>query len=95
MYAGLFTTSMPTTKIIQYLKTHGESLDTRIAEATGLPLATTHLHLAELTVQNQIMSCHTIKFEKGKKIEGISCRLTGFTPKAKPGAKPKVQLKLS
>jgi hypothetical protein len=31
----------------------------------------------------------------GKKIEGTNYRIAGFIPKAKPGAKSKVQLKLS
>lgn len=82
-------------EILQYLKLNGEKLDTEIAEAIGLPLAKTHLHLSELTAKGEVMSCLSIKFEKGQKIEGIRCRLVGFAPKAKPGAKPKVQLKLS
>ncbi|OGT01233.1 MAG: transcriptional regulator [Gallionellales bacterium RIFCSPLOWO2_02_58_13] len=76
-------------EILQYLKTNGEQLDTDIAKATGIPLAKTHLYLAELATQRQIMVCHSIRFEGGKKIEGISCRLTGFIPKEKTGAKPK------
>jgi len=82
-------------EIIQYLKTHGERLDTEIAEAVGIPLAKTHAHLSELTSKGEVMSCLSIKFEKGQKIERISCRLVGFVPKAKPGAKPKTHLKLS
>jgi hypothetical protein len=82
-------------EILQYLKLHGERLDTEIAAATGIPLAQTHRHLAELTSKGEVMSCLSIKFEKGKKIEAISCRLVGFSVKSKPGAKPKVQLKLS
>lgn len=82
-------------EILQYLKTHGERLDTEIAEAVGIPLEKTHIHLSELTAKGQVMSCLSIKFEKGKKIEGIRCRLVGFTPKVKPGAKPRTQLKLS
>ena len=78
-------------EILQYLKAHGESLDTKIAEVTGITLAKTRAHLAELAAQREIMVCDSIRFEKGKEIRGLSCRLTGFTPKAKP----KVQLKLS
>ena len=80
---------------LQYLKTHGESLDTKIAVATGISLAQAHLHLSELATKGEIIACHSIRFENGKKIEGISCRIAGFTPKAKPGAKSKAQLKLS
>jgi len=86
---------MPTTQILQYLKTHGEKLDTEIADAAGIPLTKTRLYLAELAAKREIMVCDSIRFEKGKEIRGISCRLSGFIPKAKPGAKSKVQLKLS
>jgi hypothetical protein len=82
-------------EILLYLKTNGERLDTEIAEATGLSLAKVRVQLAELAAKGEIMACHSIKFEKGKKIEGISCRLAGFIPPAAPGRKSKSQLKLS
>jgi DNA-binding IclR family transcriptional regulator len=82
-------------EILQYLKTHGERLDTEIAEATGLTLAKVRTILAELAAKGEIMACHSTKFDKGKKIEGISCRLSGFIPPAAPGRKSKSQLKLS
>ncbi|MBI5436303.1 MAG: winged helix-turn-helix transcriptional regulator [Nitrosomonadales bacterium] len=82
-------------EILQYLKKHGERLDTEIAEATGISLANVHLHLSELAANGEIMACHLIRFEKGKKIEGISCRLAGYIPPAAPGRKSKAQLKLS
>jgi DNA-binding IclR family transcriptional regulator len=80
--------------ILKYLKTNGEKLDTEIAEAMDLTLAKARLQLAELSAQGEIMTCHTTRFEKGKKIEGVSCRLSGHIPKAAPGRKSKVQLKL-
>jgi DNA-binding IclR family transcriptional regulator len=86
---------MPSNKIIQHLKAHGEQLDSEIAAAVGLPLAQARILLSELAARGDVITCDTIKYEKGKKIEGISCRLAGFTPKAKPGAKSKVQLRLS
>ena len=82
-------------EILQYLKTHGERLDTEIAQATGIPLAKVHLYLSELAANKEIMVCHTTRFEKGKKIEGIICRLAGYIPPATPGRKSKAQLKLS
>lgn len=81
-------------EILKYLKTHGELLDTEIAEAMGLSLAKTRLQLAELSAEGEIMTCHIVRFEKGKKIEGTSCRISGHIPKAAPGRKSKVQLKL-
>jgi hypothetical protein len=37
-------------EILQYLKTHGERLDTEIAEATGISLTKVRLLLSELAV---------------------------------------------
>ena len=82
-------------EILQYLKNHGARLDTEIAVATGISLAKVHLHLSELTAKGEIMSCHLTRFEKGKQINGISCRLAGYIPPAAPGRKSKAQLKLS
>lgn len=82
-------------EIIKYLKLHGEKLDTEIAEAVGISLAKARLQLTELSASGEVITCHTTRFEKGKKIEGISCRLAGHIPKAAPGRKSKVQLKLS
>jgi hypothetical protein len=81
-------------EILQYLKKHGERLDAEIAEAAGLSLSKTRLHLAELAAKGEVMVCDSIRFEKGKKIEGIRCRLSGFIPPAKPGRKAKAQLTL-
>jgi DNA-binding IclR family transcriptional regulator len=86
---------MPTNQILQYLKAHGEKLDTELAVAIGIPLAKIRLQLSELSAKGEVITCDSIRFDKGKKTEGMSCRIAGFTPKAKPGAKSKVQLKLS
>jgi DNA-binding IclR family transcriptional regulator len=82
-------------EILQYLKMHGERSDTEIATATGIPLADAHLILSGLAAQGEIMSCLSTRFEKGEKIERIICRIAGYVPNAKPGAKSKVDLKLS
>ncbi len=82
-------------EILQYLKKNGEKLDIDIAAATGISLADVLIHLESLTAKGEIIACHLTKFEKGKKIEGISCRLAGYIPPAAPGRKSKAQLKLS
>lgn len=79
-------------EILQYLKKHGEQLDTEIAVATGVPLSVAHLFLSELAAKGEITVCRSIKFEKGKKVEGISCRLVGYIPQAAAGKKPRPQL---
>lgn len=82
-------------EILQYLKTHGERLDAEIAQATGQTVANVRKQLIELAAKGEIMSYQSTKFENGKKIEGIRCRVAGFVPPAAPGRKSKVQLKLS
>jgi hypothetical protein len=82
-------------EILQYLKKHGERLDSEIALATGTSLAKVRLQLSELSDKREIMTCHSIRFEKGKKIEGIRCRITGYIPPAAPGRKSKSQLQIS
>jgi len=81
--------------ILQYLKKFGDRLDTEIAVATGISLINVRHQLSELAAKGEIMTCHSIRFEKGKRIEGIRCRLAGYIPPAAPGRKSKAQLKLS
>jgi DeoR/GlpR family transcriptional regulator of sugar metabolism len=81
--------------ILKYLKTNGEQLDTDIAAAVGVSVANVRVQLAELAAKGEVMACHSIRYEKGKKIEGIKCRLAGYIPPAAPGRKSKSQLKLS
>jgi len=54
-------------EILQYLKKHGERLDAEIAEAAGLSLSKTRLHLAELAAKGEVMVCDSIRFEKARK----------------------------
>lgn len=81
-------------EILEFLK-NGEHLDSEIADVVCMPLASVRILLSELTAKGELMSCHSIRFEKGKKVEGMKCRLAGFNPPAKPGRKSKVQLRLS
>lgn len=82
-------------QILQYLKKHGERLDTDIAEATGISLASVRLQLAELAAKCEVVTCYSIRFNKGKKVEGTIYRIAGYAPPASPGRKSKAQLKLS
>lgn len=82
-------------EILQFLKKHGERLDKEIAAATGIPLAKVRLHLSELADKREVVMCRSIRFEKGRKVEGIACRLAGYIPPASPGRKSKALLKLS
>lgn len=75
--------------ILDYLKTTGERLDTEIAAATGLSLANVRSAAAELKARGAIMVCRSIRYQEGKEIEGLLCRISGYIPQAAPGRKPK------
>ncbi len=77
-------------EILQHLKKYGDQLDKEIAVATGISLTNVRLQLSELAAKGEIMVCSSIRFEKGEKVEGIRCRLSGYIPPAAPGRKPKV-----
>ena len=79
-------------EILQYLKKHGEQFDYEIAAATRTPLTKVRLYLSELSEKREVMTCYSIRYEKGKKIEGTRCRLSGYIPPAAPGRKSKAQL---
>jgi hypothetical protein len=70
-------------------KKNGEKLDAEIAEAAGLSLPKTRLHLAELAAKGKVVAYQSTRFEDGEKIVGIRCRLSGITPPAAPGRKSK------
>jgi len=76
-------------EILDYLKKNGEKLDSEIAVATGLSLTKVRAHLTELSDKREIMTCRSIKMEKGKEVVGIRCRLSGYIPPAAPGRKSK------
>jgi len=49
------------------------------------------LYLSELSKRGDIIACHTTRFTNGKKVEGMLCRVAGYTPSASPGRKPKAK----
>jgi transcription initiation factor IIE alpha subunit len=75
--------------ILDYLKTSGERLDSEIAAATGLSLAHVRNGVNDLRSRGAIMVCKSIRYQEGKEIEGILCRISGYIPQAAPGRKPK------
>lgn len=78
-------------KIHTYLKTRGEQLDSEIAAATRIPLEDARLYLSELSKRGDVIACHSTRFIKGEKIEGMLYRVSGYIPAASPGRKPKAK----
>lgn len=80
-------------EILEYLKLNGEQLDSEIAAATGISLANVRIGVSDLSARGDVMVCRSIRFKDGKQIDGMLCRVSGYTPPAAPGRKSKAQLK--
>ena len=77
------------TQILQYLKKHGQRLDTEIAKDTGIALATVRERVATLRASGDVITCDLTRFEEGKPIQAWICRVSGYTPPPAPGRKAK------
>ena len=77
------------TQILQYLKKHGQRLDTEIARDTGIALATVRQRVAMLRASGDVITCDLTRFEDGKPIQAWVCRVSGYTPPPAPGRKAK------
>ncbi len=57
----------------------------------SLPLATVRRGLAELSATGAVVMCSLTRYEDGKTIEALQCRLSGYVPKPAPGRKAQAQ----
>ena len=74
--------------ILQYLKEHGQKLDAEIAAAMRIPLAKVRTSLSDLSARGEISRCSVTRFNDGKPVERMLCRIMGTLPPATPGRKP-------
>lgn len=77
--------------ILQYLKKCGQLLDSEIASATGISLKNVRASLTELSVRGEISRCSVIRYNDGKPVEAMQCRISGYIPPAAPGRKPEIK----
>jgi len=80
--------TMHTAPILEHLKKHGQLLDLEIAAATGIPLPKVRTSLSDLSARGEISRCSVTRFDNGKPVEAILCRISGYVPKPAPGRKP-------
>jgi predicted ArsR family transcriptional regulator len=78
-------------QILQCLKKHGQRLDSEIASEMGLPIASVRQQLARLAATGAIVTCNLSRFEHGKRIDAMQCRVSGYFPPASPGRKAKAK----
>jgi predicted ArsR family transcriptional regulator len=82
---------MHTKTILHHLKKHGQQLDSEIATATGIPLSIIRSSLSELSMLGEISRCNVTRYNDGKPVEGMLCRIAGSIPRPAPGRKPGVK----
>jgi hypothetical protein len=78
------------TEILPCLKKYGQRLDLELAKETGVPLAEVRQRLAELSATGTIITCNLTRFEHGKRIDALLCRMSGWVPPPAPGRKAKL-----
>ncbi|MBI3371728.1 MAG: ArsR family transcriptional regulator [Betaproteobacteria bacterium] len=79
--------------ILKYLKEHGEQLDSEIASGTGISLANVRRGVSDLSALGEVISCHVVRFNDGKKLDGMLYRAAGYIPPPAPGRKSKAQVR--
>lgn len=80
---------MHSATILQYLKKHGQIIDSEIAAATGIPLSEVRATLSDLSARGEISRCNVTRFnDDGEPVEGMLCRIAGTIPPKAPGRKP-------
>ena len=75
--------------ILQCLMKHGQRLDAELARETGVPIAKVRQRLAELAATGAIITCSLTRFEHGKRVDGLLCRMSGWVPPPAAGRKAK------
>ena len=74
-------------KILECQRRHGQPLDAEIAEEIGVPLATVRHGLSALAASGAIITCQLTRFNNGKRIEALQCRVSGYVTPLAPGRK--------
>jgi hypothetical protein len=76
-------------EILPCLKKHGQRLDSELAKETGVPIAKVRQRVAELAATGAIVTCNLTRFDGGKRIDALVCRMSGWVPAPAPGRKAK------
>ncbi len=74
---------------LKCLKKYGQRLDLEIAKEMGVPIAVVRQRVAELAATGAVITCSLTRFENGKQIDALQCRVSGYVPPVAPGRKAK------
>ena len=88
---AFFGDSQMTETIVAYLRANAEQLDVDMAEALNIPIVELREQIAQLAASGDVICRRVTRFIDGRKIEGISCRLSCDPPTPARGRKPGVK----
>jgi hypothetical protein len=74
-------------RTLECIKKYGQRMDTEIAAELDTSIVVIRKEIAGLAASGAIVTAKVTRFEKGKPIEGLVCRLSGYAPPAAPGPK--------
>ena len=77
-------------EVLECLKKYGQRLDVEIAKETGLSLVTVREQLSSLAATGEVVTCMLSRFDNGKRLDALQCRVSGYVPPRAPGRKPSV-----
>ena len=80
-------------EVFQYLKKHGQCLDSEIAAGMGIPLKQVRRNISALAALGEISTCSVTRFNGNDRYEGTQCRPASFIPPKSPGRKPGAPVK--
>ena len=67
---------MMNASVIEFLQLNGEKMEAEIAKALQMPIAVLQTQLAQLSSSGEVICCKVTRFAGGKKVEGLSYRLS-------------------
>ena len=74
--------------VLQYLKIHGQCLDSEIAVGMGISINQVRIDISALAALGEITTCSVTRFNGDERFEGTQCRPASFIPPKAPGRKP-------
>jgi hypothetical protein len=74
--------------LLQFLRSNGEQMDAEIAKALHISKPQVLAQIAALSAAGEVICCQVTRFFGGKKVEGVSCRLSAYVPPKATGPKP-------
>lgn len=82
------TTDTATIDLLACLRKHGQCLDVDIAGETGLAVADVRAYFTKLLTTGEVIACNLTRFDKGRRLDAVMYRASGYVPPVAPGRKP-------